>query len=387
MKSLAARNINLFTENAFAFSSNVKELEKTTGKIVVKLHIGEPDFKTPANIRSACIKAINELKTGYTVPEGIPELRQAVSSFYSRFSGFEPKLNQVLITPGTKASIHNAISLVAEQGREVLIPNPGYPAYLASTRFFGATPVSYGAVEYDAEELKEKVSSKTVLLVLNSPSNPTGRVLSSEFLKTARDLVVDNDLFVLSDEIYSRIVYGSEFKSLGGFPEVRDKLILLDGFSKTYAMTGWRLGWMVVPEELFNAAKVVGINSFSCPNNFVQWAGIEALNGPQDAIGEMVSEYKNRRDFVVKRLNEIKGVSCALPEGAFYAFPNVSELIKGKLTSKELQLKLLNEHFVSVLSGTDFGDGGEGFIRLSYASSIENLDEGVNRIEKALKEV
>ncbi|NUN11994.1 pyridoxal phosphate-dependent aminotransferase [Candidatus Micrarchaeota archaeon] len=377
--NLAFRTKNLSTEGSFQFSSKVKQFELETKKKVVKLHIGEPDFPTPDNVKQAGIQAIKDGKTGYTVPEGILELRQAVCDCYSSYSP-----EQVLIGPGGKTLINNVLSVFAEEGKEVIVPNPSYPAYEVSAKFFGAKPVYYNSLTFDVEELKERVSKKTSLLVLNSPSNPTGRVVGREFLKTVKDLALDNDFFVLSDEIYSRIIYGKKFESITQFKEIEDKIILFDGFSKTYSMTGWRLAWVVCNPELASLLKVVGINSYSCPANFVQWAGIEALKGQQDSVKKMVSEYEKRKEFVVKRLNEMPGVDCYNPEGAFYVFPNISKAIKNKPTA-EFQNYLLEKFSVSVLAGTNFGSNGEGFIRISYASSMNELKQGLDGIEKALK--
>lgn len=381
---LADRLKDLPTEGAFDFSSKVREFERVTGKKVIRFQIGEPDFPTPDNVKKAGIQAIKDGKTGYTVPEGIPELRQAISLHIEKTRGFKPSPAEVLVAPGGKTLLNNVVSLFAEKSREVVMPSPSYPAYFASTIFFGGKPVFYDAVALDPEELKKRVSSKTSLLVLNSPSNPTGLVANNEFLKTIRDLSIDHGFFVLSDEIYSRIVYGEKFESITKFKEMIPRTILFDGFSKAYSMTGWRLAYAVLDEELARVLKTVGINSYSCPANFVQWAGVEALNGSQDSVRKMVGEYKRRRDFVVKRLNEMPGVECALPQGAFYVFPNFSKALKRK-SSKAFQELLLRNYQVAVLAGTDFGVGGEGFIRISYASSMPSLEEGLNRIDKAIQ--
>lgn len=376
----------LGTEGAFEVLAKVKELE-AKGRKIIHLQIGEPDFDTPNNIKEATYKALKEGKTHYSHPLGIWELREAIASYYGKYYGVSIEPEEVVVGVGGKSLILITILALVNSGDEVICPNPAYPAYESILSYVGANikflPLRENKnFSFDIEELRSLVNSKTKLVIVNNPQNPTGGIINKEDLSELAKLSEKYGFFVLSDEIYDRIVYDEKFYS---FLEIGNKqrTIIINGFSKTYAMTGWRLGWAIIPKYLVSSYQKLAINIYSCPPTFLQYGGIEALNGPQDSVNIMVSEFKKRRDFVYKRINEIENLSMILPKGAFYAFVNIT---KTGMTSKEFFEKLLYEYDVAVLAGSAFGKYGEGFIRISYVNSMENLQEALNRIEKMVKE-
>jgi len=383
----AKRMETLGTETAFEVLARAKALEKQ-GKDVVHLEIGEPDFDTPKNIKEAAVKALYSGYTHYVPAAGIPELREAIAEYASKFRAINVDPEEVVVTPGAKPIMFFGILACVNPGEEVMYPNPGFPIYESVINFVGAKPVPLPLKEendfrLDNEYVKEKITKKTKMIILNSPGNPAGGVLTREDLKVIADCVAGReDVFVLSDEVYSRIIYEGEHESIASLPGMKEKTILLDGFSKTYAMTGWRLGYGVMRKDLAQRVTQLMINSNSCTCAFVQMAGVEALKGPQDGIGEMVAEFKKRREIIVSGLNKIEGIRCKKPRGAFYVFPNT----KGTgMDSRKFGDYLLNDAGVAVLPGTAFGKYGEGYLRLSFANSIENIKKALDRISEALK--
>ena len=378
---LAERMLRLGTETAFEVLAAAKARE-ALGHRVIHLEIGEPDVDTPQNIVDAAIRALQGGWHHYTPAVGVLELREAVAAEVARTRGISVHPDEVVITPGGKPIIFFSLLSLAGSGDEVIYPNPGFPIYESMIEFVGARPVPVALREeldfrLDVAEVIEKISDSTRLIILNSPNNPTGSVLTRQDLQTLAEAACDLDLFILSDEIYSRILYEGEHISIASFPGMKDKTIILDGFSKTYAMTGWRLGYGVMTASLAQQLGKLMINSNSCTAAFTQMAGIEALQGDQGPSEEMVNVFRRRRDRVVELLNRIEGVTCRTPKGAFYAFPNVKAFGRPAL---ELQRQLLDTADVAVLSGTAFGRYGEGYIRLSYANSLEQLEEGIERI-------
>ena len=373
------------TETAFAVLAKAKEMERQ-GKSIVHFEIGEPDFNTPENVKQAGIKAIQENYTHYSPAQGVLELREAVADYISKTRGIKVTPEEVVITPGGKDVILFAATALLDEGDEAIYPNPGYPIYESAIKISGAKPVPMPLREendfaFDREEFKKLITPKTRLIIINSPGNPTGGILSVEDLEFIADIAKKNDIMILSDEIYSRIIYDGEFHSIASIPGMKDRTIILDGFSKTYAMTGWRLGYAVTNKELAQQFVKLATNSFSCVATFVQMAGIEALRGPQDAVEEMRKRYEERRNLIINGLNEIPGFRVKMPKGAFYAFPNIEGTGK---SSKELSDYLLNEAGVATLPGTSFGEYGEGFIRFSYATSLDNIKEGLRRVKEAV---
>jgi aspartate aminotransferase len=382
---LAERMDRILIESAFEVLVRARALE-ATGRNVIHLEIGEPDFPTPAHIVEAAKTALNEGWTHYGPTQGYPELREAVAAHVSATRGIRVGPQHVSIVPGGKPIIFFPMLALLEPGDEVIYPDPGFPIYQSMIQFLGATPVPIPLIEsrgftFDLDLLRDRLSSKTKMLVLNSPQNPTGGVIPAEEIEIIADLVRERDLIVLSDEIYSRINYGQPPASIASLPGMRDKTIILDGFSKTYAMTGWRLGYGVMPEWLVEAVSKLMVNSNSCTASFTQRAGIAALTGPQDAVTSMVAEFRRRRDAFCDGLNRIPGIHCARPGGAFYAFANITRTGMDSKTAADF---LLNEAGVACLSGAAFGKYGEGYIRFSYANSYENLMEAVKRIESAM---
>jgi len=383
---LAERMSRLGTETAFEVLARAKALE-AQGREIIHLEIGEPDFDTPAHIKAAAVRALEEGWTHYTPAAGIPALREAIADYIRRTRGIPVGPEHVVVVPGGKPIMFFAILALVEEGDEVIYPNPGFPIYESMIRFVGARPVPLrlrmeNEFRVDVEELARLITPRTRMLILNSPANPTGGVLTREDLEAIAELCLKHDLVVLSDEIYSRILYEGEHISIASFPGMLERTIILDGFSKTYAMTGWRLGYGVMPEPLAEAVTRLMINSNSCTAAFTQIAGIAALTGPQDDVDRMVAAFRERREVMVEGLNRIPGFRCLKPKGAFYAFPNIEGT---GMSSRELAHYLLEEAGVAVLSGTAFGEYGEGFLRLSFANSIENIQKALERIEKALQ--
>jgi aspartate aminotransferase len=377
----------LGTETAFEVLAKAKALEKQ-GKDVVHLEIGEPDFDTPKNIKEAAIKAINAGYTHYGPSAGIPELRETIAQYISKTRGIKADSDEVVVTPGAKPIMFFAILACVNAGEEVLYPNPGFPIYESMVNFVGAKPVPIPLKEendfrLDPEYVKGKITKKTKMIILNSPENPTGGVLTREDLKLIADCIADrDDVLVLSDEIYSRIIYEGKHESIASHSGMKEKTILLDGFSKTYAMTGWRLGYGVMRKDLAQKIARLMTNSNSCTCTFTQMAGIEALKGPQNEVERMDAEFKRRREVIVSGLNNIEGITCKKPGGAFYAFPNITGT---GMDCSKLGDYLLYDAGVAVLPGTSFGKYGEGYLRLSFANSVENIKKALDRISKALR--
>jgi len=382
----AERMKSLGTETAFEVLAKAKALEKQ-GKDIVHLEIGEPDFDTPRNIKDAATKALNAGYTHYVPSAGIPELREAIADYISKTRNLEVSPEEVVVTPGGKPIMFYTVLALVNPGDEVLYPNPGFPIYESLINFVGAKPVPIPLEEkndfgLDREYVKKMITKKTKLIIINSPENPTGGVLSREDLKVIADSISGRDnVFVLSDEIYSRIIYEGKHESITAFPGMKDKTILLDGFSKTYAMTGWRLGYGVMHKDLASKVAQLMTNSNSCTSAFTQMAGVEALKGSQKEPERMVAEFKKRREVIVDGLNKIKGITCKKPHGAFYVFPNIEGT---GMDCRKLGEHLLYNAGVAVLPGTSFGKYGEGHLRLSFANSVQNIKKALERIEKAV---
>jgi aspartate aminotransferase len=379
--SLAPSALRLGTEGAFAVLARARELERA-GRDVVHLEIGEPDFPTPPHVAEAAFAAIRAGETGYCPAPGLPELREAAAAELSRTRGVPIAPERVLVANGAKPFLFFGVLATCEPGDEVLYPDPGFPIYESAIRFAGATPVPLTLRERDdfafsVDELAARLTERTKLVILNSPQNPTGGVLARETLAAAADVVRDSAAWVLSDEVYGRLLYEGDFASIATEPGMLERTIVLDSFSKTHAMTGWRCGYAAVPAPLVEPLTRFVVNSTSCVPPFVQRAGIAALTGPQDAVAAMRAEFRARRDLVVDGLAALPGVRCRVPHGAFYAFPNVEAVPLG---ADALERRLLDEAGVALLSGTAFGAAGENHLRLSYATSRERLAEGIARV-------
>jgi aspartate aminotransferase len=383
---LAARMNQLGTETAFEVLVRARGLE-AQGREVIHLEIGEPDFTTPINIVEAGIAALRGGATHYSPAAGIPELRAAIATDACRRRGITVGPENVVVTPGGKPIMFFVMLALLEEGDEVIYPNPGFPIYESLVDFLGArrVPIGYHIegdhYAFDVDDLISHVNERTRLIILNSPSNPTGATLSYNDLERIAHVVRGTDTVVLSDEIYSRIIYDGQHESIASFPGMLEQTVILDGFSKIYAMTGWRLGYGIMPEELAAAVTRLMVNSNSCTATFTQIAGIEALNGPQDEPEAMVQEFRRRRDLIVQGLNAIDGINCAMPRGAFYAFPDITGT---GMTSREAEHFFLYEVGVAVLAGTAFGSNGEGHLRLSYANSYENIERALELMQRAL---
>jgi aspartate aminotransferase len=387
MIKLAQRMSRLGTESAFEVLAKAKALE-AKGKDVIHLEIGEPDFDTPDNIRDAAVKAIWDGYTHYGPAQGIPELRSTIAEVVGKEKGLDVKPGQVVVTPGAKPIMFFAILALVDEGDEVVYPNPGFPIYESVIEFVGAKAVPIKLEEskefcFDAAELARIVTPKTKMIILNSPQNPTGGVLCKEDLEAVAKLAKKHDVWVLSDEVYGRTLYEGEHISIATLPDMRERTIILDGYSKTYAMTGWRLGYGIMPEELAARLTQLQINATSCTCTFSQVAGIEAIRGDQAASDKMVEEFKRRRDVIVDGLNRIPGITCLRPKGAFYVFPNIQ---KTGMRSQQFSDLLLEKAGVAGLPGTAFGKFGEGYVRFSYANSVENIKKALDRIKKTLAE-
>ena len=386
---LSEKMNRLGTETAFEVLARAEAL-KASGRDIINLGIGQPDFKTPDHIVDAAIKALRDGHHGYTPAPGIPELREAVAADIVKNRGIEVDPHQVLVVPGAKVTMFFAILMFGEAGAEILYPNPGFPIYESVIEFAGAQAIPIPLLEdrdfsFNADSVLSQITPRTRLVIINSPANPTGGAVPKEEIdKLVAGLVDYPEVAVLSDEIYSRMCYdGHDHVSLLHYPEIRNRLILLDGWSKTYAMTGWRMGYSVWPESLIEQATRLAVNCHSCVNASAQYAGLAALQGPQDSVTDMVAAFDQRRKVIVERLNELPGFHCRMPRGAFYAFPNIEDT---GIDAKTLQNRLLEEIGIATVAGTSFGALGEGFIRLSYASSIENIVEAVERIEGFLNQ-
>ena len=386
--NFADRMDRLGTESAFEVLAKAKGLE-AQGKDIVHLEIGQPDFITPANISEAAFKAMKDGHTGYGPSAGLLEFREVIAEHISETRGVEIHPDEVTVTPGAKPIIFFTILALVNEGDEVIYPNPGFPIYESVIDFIDGKAVPLPLREevdfrFRIEDLEASISDRTKLLIINSPQNPTGGTLATSDLEAIAELAIKHDFYVLTDEVYSRILYEGVHDSLISLPGMKERTILLEGHSKTYAMTGWRLGYGIAPTELADKITQLTINSNSCTATFTQFAGIEALTGPQDFVHEMVTEFRTRRDAIVDGLNAIEGVSCIKPLGAFYVFPNVSQL---PLSCQDLSDYLLEDAGVAVLPGTAFGKFGDGYLRLSYANSLENIQEALARMDSAISRI
>jgi len=381
----AERMDRLGQETAFMVLARAKELE-AQGHSMVHLEIGEPDFDTPSNIVDAAVKALKEGYTHYGPSAGLPDFRECIADYISRDRGIEVGPKNVIVTPGGKPVMFFVILALINKGDEVIYPNPGFPIYESMINFVGGTPVPVQLKEerefrFDVADLEKLITPRTKLLIINSPQNPTGGMLTKDDIAAIADLVRDKDIYILSDEIYSKIIYEGEHSTISAYPELLDRVIILDGFSKTYAMTGWRLGYGVMNTGLAGHVEKLMNNANSCTCSFIQRAGIEGLTGPQDDAQKMVAAFHERRDVIVDGINKLDGFTCLKPQGAFYVFPNITGT---GMSSKELEIFCMEQAGVAVLSGTAFGSYGEGYIRFSYANSIPNIKEALSKIEKAL---
>ncbi len=385
---LAENLNNLGTETAFEVLARAAKLS-AAGKDVINLGIGQPDFKTPGHVVEAAIKAMRDGHHGYTPAKGIPELREAVAADTLKRRGAVIDPENIMIMPGGKPTMFFAVMMFAEPGAEIIYPNPGFPIYESVIRYAGATPVPMRLLEekgfaFSADEVLSQITPKTRLIIMNTPANPTGGVTPKEELdKLAAGLAAWPNVVVMSDEIYDRMLYdGRQHASMLAYEELRDRLIVLNGWSKTYAMTGWRLGYSIWPEKLIGHVEKLAVNCHSCVNAPTQFAGIAALNGPQDEVDGMLVAFDKRRRLIVDALNALPGVRCAEPGGAFYAFPNITGT---GMDAKALQTQLLEQAGVAVVAGTSFGALGEGFIRFSYAASAEQIEDAMGRMQKLLE--
>jgi len=378
---LAERMSRLGTENAFQVLSRARELERQ-GKDVIHLEIGEPDFDTPSNIVNAAVNALNAGWTHYGPSAGYPELRETIAAEVSRTRGVRVGADEVVVVPGGKPIIFFSILALVDQGDEVIYPNPGFPIYESMIRYVGGRAIPVRLREerdfaFDVDEFSALITDRTRLIILNSPQNPTGGILSKGDIEQVAEAIGDRNIFVLSDEIYSRLVFQGEHHSIMSVPGFQDRTILLDGFSKTYAMTGWRMGYGVMRSDLAGHVARLMTNSNSCTASFTQMAGVEALQGDQSSVDRMRDEFRARAEMFVSGLNRIRGFTCRMPKGAFYAFPNIT---RTAWKSKALADALLDQAGVACLSGPSFGELGEGYLRFSVANSLENLNRALERI-------
>jgi len=383
---LAERMSRLGTESAFEVLVRARELEGR-GKEIIHLEIGEPDFATPPHIVEAAARALREGWTHYGPPAGLPQLREAIAEYTARQLCIPVDPGEVVVTPGGKPVMFFTIMALVNPGDEVLYPNPGFPIYESMIDFVRGRPVPYGLREeqdfdVDMMEIIARITDRTRLIILNSPHNPTGGVMSRAELARLAEVLAGRDTFVLSDEIYSRLIYEGEHSSLAQFPGMKQQTIILNGFSKTYAMTGWRMGYGVMRADLARQVALLMTNSNSCTASFTQVAGVEALRGDQSSVERMREEFRRRRGVIVEGLSRIPGFSCRQPHGAFYVFPNIKATRRG---AKPLADALLNEAGVACLAGTAFGKWGEGYLRFSFANSVENIQKALDRIQSWVK--
>ena len=381
MKPFAERLNRLGTETAFEVLARAKALE-AQGREIIHMEIGEPDFDTPANIIEAAKQALDSGYTHYTPAAGLPQVRQTIADYLSETRNIPVEPDHVVVVPGAKPIIFFPIVALVEAGDEVVYPNPGFPIYESMINFVGGKAVPMVLKEekgfsFDPDEFVSLVNENTKLIIINSPGNPTSGVMSQADLEVVAEAAIKHDCWVLSDEIYSRIIYEGEHRSIASLPGMQERTIVLDGFSKTYAMTGWRLGYGAMPTDLAAWVTKLMVNSNSCSAAFTQMAGAAALTGDQSGVTTMVAEFKRRRDAIVDGLNALPGISCLKPKGAFYVFPNVSALGRPE---DEIADALLNEAGVATLAGTSFGAYGKGYLRLSYANSLENIEKALNMI-------
>ena len=376
----------IYGEAAFEVLAKAQELERQ-GKDILHFEIGEPDMETPENVARAGIQAIKDKKTHYVPSIGLLELRKAVQDEVEKTRGYRPDLEQIIIIPGLKPGIFFSMLATVNPGDEVIYQDPGYPTYGSVSSFLGAKGVLVPLLEenefrMNPDDIKERITEKTKLIVVNSPQNPTGSVMTKSELDDVAELAEEHDIFVVSDEIYSKMTYDTVHYTPTARDEAKERTVLLDGFSKYYAMTGWRLGYVVAPSKLAERLQDFLVSAVSCTAAFTQWAGVEALTGDQSFIPDMMARFKEKRDRIVKGLNSIPQFSCQAPKGAFYTFPNIK---KTGMTSQECADHLLYKAGVATLPGTAFGPYGEGYIRFSYATTLDNIDAAVERIKKSFE--
>ena len=386
--TFAKRMNRLGTESAFEVLAKAKSLE-AQGKDIIHLEIGQPDFSTPMNICGAAFKAMKDGHTGYCPSAGIPEFREVVAKHIGETRNIDIHPDEVTVTPGAKPIIFFTILALVDDEDEVIYPEPGFPVYESVIEFIGGKAIPLPLREevdfrFRIDDLVEAISDRTKLLILNSPQNPTGGTLTEADLNAIAELAQKHNFYILTDEVYSRLLYEGTHQSIISLPGMKEKTILIDGHSKTYAMTGWRLGYGIAPRHIADKITRLTINSNSCTATFTQYAGIEALTGPQTFVSQMVTEFRQRRDVIVDGLNAIDGISCVKPLGSFYVFPNVTKL---PLSCEELADYLMDEVGVALLPGTAFGKYGDGYLRLSYANSLENIKDALNRIQTAVSKL
>ena len=385
--TVAARMNDLGTETAFEVLAKARELE-AQGREIIHLEIGEPDFDTPQHIVEASVEALRQGYTHYGPTPGLPELREAIARNSREVRGVDTAPSQVVVTPGAKPIMFYVMLALGEPGVEIIYPNPGFPIYESMVKFSGATAVPMQLIENrgyhpDLDDLARKITDNTRLIIINSPNNPCGSVFTREELERIADLVKEHpDLYVLADEIYKDILYTGEHHTISAFPGMAERTIILDGFSKSYAMTGWRLGYGIMPDELVPHVVRLAVNSVSCAASFTQRAAIAALDGPQDEVQAMAAEFGQRRRLITDGLRSIPGINCPEPEGAFYAFPSIKET---GLTSAEFEARAMADAGVALLSGAAFGEYGEGYVRLSYANSQENIQKAISQLDQFVR--
>ena len=385
--TVAARMNDLGTETAFEVLAKARELE-AQGREIIHLEIGEPDFDTPQHIVEAGVEALRQGYTHYGPTPGLPELREAIARNSREVRGVDTAPSQVVVTPGAKPIMFYVMLALGEPGVEIIYPNPGFPIYESMVKFSGATAVPMQLIEErgyhpDLDDFASKINDNTRLVIINSPNNPCGSVFTREELERIADLVKERpNLYVLADEIYKDILYTGEHHTISAFPGMTERTIILDGFSKSYAMTGWRLGYGIMPEELVPHVVRLAVNSVSCAASFTQRAAIAALDGPQDEVQAMAAEFGQRRRLITDGLRSIPGIICPEPEGAFYAFPSIKET---GLTSAEFEARAMAEAGVALLSGAAFGEYGEGYVRLSYANSQENIQKAISQLDQFVR--
>lgn len=398
MKSFSKRMPNLGTENAFSVIGKAKKFEaevlKPQGKSLIYLQIGEPGFDTPKNINDAAIAAVNDNQTHYTPTTGIPALREAVAIISSEYSAVPYEASDVIVVPGGKPVMFYMLNALIDEGDEVIVPNPSYPIYGSVTQYLGGKMVPIQLKEengfnFSADELRSLITPKTKMIIINSPQNPTGGVYTKELIEEIAQIAIENDLWVLSDEIYDRMVHEGEHVSITSVPGMQERTVVLNGCSKTYAMTGYRIGWAVTKnKEMAEYIEKLACNDVSCTNTIAQYAALEAINGPQDQVDYMLEEYKKRRDLMVSIVNEIPGMRCHSPKGAFYLMVNVRELLdKFSITAEELADRIMKEAHVLILPGTVFGLFGDDFVRFSYVSTEDDIKEGLSRIKTFIESI
>ena len=385
---LSSRQDRLGTETAFETLAKAKKLE-AMGKNIVHLEIGEPDFDSPGYVISAAKKALDNGFTHYGPSAGQPELREAIAVHQGEFNGYDISPERVIVTPGGKPVMFFSMLALIEEGDEVIYPNPGFPIYESMINYVGGIPVPMKLEESkdfnaNVNDLNKLITNNTTMIIVNSPTNPCGSVTSLEDLEMISKIAIENDIVVLSDEIYKEMYYEGDHYSISKFEGMKERTIILDGFSKSYAMTGWRLGYGIFPEFMIDAITKLMTNSVSCTSVFSQMAAIEAIKGPRDFTLNMMQEFRKRREIVFNGLNSIDGINCRLPLGAFYAFPNISGT---GLSSEEFANRALNDYGVALLSGTAFGEFGDNYIRISFANSEDNLSKAIDRLSKMISDL